>query len=125
MASSLQNSNRDEFTDVNRLLRNLIELVTVRDKRLAYLASASFERLAALRAAAAKAGFMYENLLNPAPLTTGAELRNIYRGLMDCLDELTDALRTSHTWQSLDPNIVEAGVRVQEAWRALKERDAV
>ena len=50
MASSLQNSNRDEFTDVNRLLRNLIELVTVRDKRLAYLASASFERLAALRA---------------------------------------------------------------------------
>jgi hypothetical protein len=109
MASSLQHSNREEVTDVNNLLRNLIELVTVRDKRLAYLASASFERLAALRAAAAEAGFVHWNLLNPAPLKIGTELPKIYSGLMDCLEQLTQALRTSRTWQQLDPNIVRRG----------------
>ena len=124
MPSSLQSSNPGEFTDVSELLRNLSELVKVRDERLAYLASASLERLAAMIAAAANAGFVHWNHLNAAPLTTGRELTDIYRGLMDRLEQLTDVLQTSRTWRRLDPKIVDAGVRVQEAWRALKERDA-
>ena len=124
MSSSLQNANREQFADVNELLRNLSELVKVRDSRLAYLASAGLERLVALRAAAASTGFVRWNLVNAAPLATGSELADLYRGLMDSLGQLTDALRTNQSWQSIDPRIAEAGLRVQEAWQAMKGRDA-
>ena len=123
MSSTLQSSNRDECTDAHELAINLIELIGAGDARLAYYASACLERLTALRAEA-KALFVRWNLLNTPPLENGRELPEIYRGLMDRLERLTDVLQTSRTWRRLDPKIVEAGVRVQEAWRALKERDA-
>jgi hypothetical protein len=43
---------------------------------------------------------------------------------MNSLDQLSDALRTNQTWQSMDAHILEAGLRVQEAWQALKRRDS-
>ena len=123
MSSTLQSSNRDECTDAHELAINLLELIGAGDARLGYYASACLERLTALRAEA-NALFVRWNLLNTAPLEKSRELAEIYRALMDRLERLTDVLQTSRTWRRLDPKIVEAGVRVQEAWRTLKERDA-
>jgi len=43
---------------------------------------------------------------------------------MDRLARLTDGLQENRRWRRLDPSIVDAAVRVQEAWLMLKERDA-
>lgn len=124
MLGSLEISNREELTDIHALTKDLLNLVKLRDARLAYLASAGFERLTALRAAAAKAGIVWSNLLDTGPLEKERDLAEIYRGLMDRLARLTDGLQENRRWQRLDPSIVDAAVRVQEAWRTLKERDA-
>jgi hypothetical protein len=123
MSSAVQSSNREELTDIRALTKDLLTLVRFRDARLAYLASSALERLTALRAAAAKGGFVCSNLLNAAPLQAEREFTEIYHSLLDRLARLTDGLQENRRWQRLDPNIVDAAVRVQEAWRTLKERD--
>lgn len=122
MSSSLHGSNSEQPTDVNELLRNLSELVKLRDERIAYWASASLERLAVLKAAAANAGFVHWDLSQPAPLTAGKELITTYQTLIRLLGELVHSLPTNQTWQSLDPGAAEAASRVYEAWRALKDQ---
>jgi hypothetical protein len=122
--SSLESPNREEATDVNELLRNLSELVKVRDERIAYWASAGIERLAALRAAAANAGFVHWNLLNTAPLATGRDLKGTYQTLISLLGQLASSLRTIQSWQGLDPKAARAASEVDEAWQALKDRAA-
>ncbi len=121
MPSSLEGYNREESTDINELLRNLSNLIKVKDKRIAYLASAAVERLASLRAAAANSGFAHWNLLNKTPLTAGSELMLGYRSLMDVLDKLTNALQAAYHWRSLDPKAARAASRIQEAWKALND----
>ena len=121
MPSSFEGYTGEESTDINELLRNLSDLLKVKDERIAYLASAAVERLASLRAAAGNSGFAHWNLLNKTPLTAGTELMLGYRSLMDVLDKLTDALRATYRWRSLDPKVARAASRIQEAWKALND----
>src|SRR5208283_5600223 len=99
MSSAVQSSNREELTDIRALTNDLLTLVRLRDARLAYLASSALERLAALRAAVAKRGFVCPNLLNAAPLQTERELAEIYHSLLDRLARLTDGLQENRRWQ--------------------------
>lgn len=121
MSHNLEGSNPEKLTDVNELLRNLSDLLKVKDERIAYLASEGVQRLAALRIAAANSGFVHWNLLNKTPLTADQGLSSRYRSLMDTLGTLAESLRVIRGRQSLDPQVEGAVSRIQEAWEALRE----
>jgi predicted component of type VI protein secretion system len=121
MTNNLEGSDLEKLTDVNELLRNLSDLLKMKDERIAYLASEGVQRLAALRVAAANSGFVHWNLLNKTPLTANQGLSSRYRSLMDTLGTLAESLRVIRGRQSLDPQIEGAVSRIQEAWEVLKE----
>jgi hypothetical protein len=115
----MQGASREELTTIFELLRNLNQLMRIKDERVAYLASAAIERLTRLRADAAISGFVPWNLRQKAPLGD-PNLRASYNTLMKILDELVEALRESRMHRALDPSIARAVTVVEEAYGALK-----
>ncbi|MGO9268036.1 MAG: hypothetical protein ACLQBA_24625 [Candidatus Binataceae bacterium] len=121
MSTGTQNVSRQSPTTVHELLRNLIELVRIKDTRTKYLASAALENLTRLRAEASMAGFVQWDLLQKTPLTH-PDLAASYQSFVAILKELVEALRVPRLrWSPEDPSTQKAIMQVEAAWEALKE----
>jgi hypothetical protein len=120
MSTGIQSVSPQNPTAVHELLRNLIELVKIKDRRAAMFASAALERLARLRAEASIAGYpQWLDLVQKSPLSH-PEIAALYKGFMTMLAELVGALRAPRFW-SLPPTIQKAAIEVEGAWEALKD----
>jgi hypothetical protein len=127
--SITESNNRQELTSVDEMLRNLAEVLRIRDARTSYLASATMERLTLLASAsaqrlrqlkstAATQGFVHLNLLN-RPWLGDPDLALLYRSFMETFQELVAALRSYRPIWSLDPRVTAAASKIQEAYKSL------
>ncbi len=121
MSIGIQDVGRqDPTTTINRLLRNLLALVRIKDSRTAYLASAAAECLARLRAEALRGGLPRSLDLAQKPALGNTHLAALGREFVAALGELVEALRAPRLWP-LEASIQNAATQVEAAWEALKE----